>query len=48
MNDEKIYYFTKDHGHDYDNEIPDSIMYCVLALLGMFSYLCVYFLEHGL
>lgn len=35
----------RDQQHDYENEIPDSIMYCVLAVLGMFSYLCIYLLE---
>lgn len=45
MTDEEREYYL-DLQHDYDNEIPDSIMYCVLALLGMFSYLCYYFLEN--
>lgn len=35
----------RDKQHDYDNEIPDSIMYCVLAVLGMFSYLCIYLVR---
>ena len=34
----------RDQQHDYDNEIPDSIMYCVLACVGMFSYLWAYIL----
>ena len=44
MTDEERYYSGSDH--DSENEIPDSIMYCILAVLGMFSYLCYYLLEH--
>ena len=43
MTDEERYYTGRDH--DADNEIPDSVMYCVLASVGMFSYLCAYLVR---
>lgn len=38
----------RDAQHDHENEYPLGPCMCVLALLGMFSYLCYYFLEYGL
>lgn len=45
MTDDHEYYHTPDHGHKTDEEYPLGPCMCVLALLGMFSYLCIYILE---
>lgn len=43
MTDEERYYSGADH--KTDEEYPLGPCMCVLALLGMFSYLCAYILE---
>lgn len=45
MTDDHEYYHTPDHGHDKSREWPDSIMYCVLACVGLFSWLCIYLVR---
>lgn len=44
MTDEERYYSGSDH--DTENEYPLGACICVLACVGMFSYLCAYLLEY--
>lgn len=39
------YYSQPDHGHNKQNEYPLGPCLCVLAVLGMVSYLCAYLVR---